>query len=138
MASRSEPGRTGDMSLNRLFVYGTLRPQCHAFSTIKSVVIRHEPAVLSHFTLVGEGHRYPWCVHSHGKEVVGDLLWLREVEDTLERLDRYEGLEEELPEYRRVVVEVASADRLRSAWAYIGGPGVPSGARPIQGGNWLP
>lgn len=125
------------MSLNRLFAYGTLRPQGHAFSLIESVVIRYEPAVLSHFTLVGEGHRYPWCVQAPGREVVGDLLWLRQVEETLERLDRYEGLDEQAPEYRRVVVEVGTGDKLRSAWAYIGGPGVPSTAVPVQGVDWL-
>lgn len=126
------------MTLDRLFVYGTLRPRGHAFSLVEPVVVRHQPAVLTGYSLVGEGHRYPWCIESPGSEVSGDLLWLREVEGTLRRLDDYEGVDEPEPEYVRAVADVLTGDRVLPAWVYVGGPAVPGDVRAIDSGDWIP
>lgn len=125
------------MTLDRLFVYGTLRPTGRAHGVIASLVIRHEAAVLHDYRLVGEGHRYPWCIESLGHEVAGDLLWLRRPDEALELVDRYEGVDDPRPEYRRVVAEVMTADGPEPAWLYAGGPGVPPGAPEVEGGDWL-
>ncbi|HEX2153267.1 MAG TPA: gamma-glutamylcyclotransferase family protein [Acidimicrobiia bacterium] len=127
---------TGDVKLDRLFVYGTLRPAGHAFHLVEPVVIRHQPAVLTGYRLVGEGHRYPWCVESPAGEVVGELLWLAETEATLPLLDAYEGVEEERPEYCRVVRDVATGQEIIPAWVYVGGMGVPTDAGAIDTGDW--
>lgn len=126
------------MTLDRLFVYGTLRPNRPAFELVAPVVVRHQPAVLMGYALVGEGHRYPWCIESPDGEVAGELLWLRDVEATLTMLDRYEGVDEPDPEYVRAVADVMTARRLLIAWVYVGGAGVPGDARPIEGGDWIP
>lgn len=128
---------TGDIQLDRLFVYGTLRPQGGAFDLVRPVVVRHQPAVLVGYALFGEGHRYPWCIESPGGEVVGDLLWLAEVEETLRRLDEYEGVCHREPEYIRSVADVLTGTDLISAWVYVGGSGVPGDARPVEGADWI-
>ncbi|MFP3915258.1 MAG: gamma-glutamylcyclotransferase [Actinomycetota bacterium] len=124
--------------LDRLFVYGTLRPRGRAFSLVKPKVVDHRPAVLSGYSLVGEGHRYPWCIKSPGSEVTGDLLWLREVEETLRMLDEYEGVEDPDPEYVRTVADVMTGARLLPAWVYVGSMAVPGDVRPVDGGEWIP
>lgn len=125
------------MTLDRLFVYGTLRPEASAFHLVADAVVRHEAAVLVDHALVGEGHRYPWCLDSPGGEVTGDVLWLREAEQTLVVLDQYEGVGEATPEYRRVIAPVLTRDGPSSAWVYVGGPGVSPDAGPVRGGDWL-
>lgn len=123
--------------MNRLFVYGTLRPTASAYDVVEAAVVSHCPAVLIDYALVGEGHRYPWCIDSPGSEVTGDLLWLRDVDETLERLDAYERIKDIDPEYRRVIGPVLTQDGPSTAWVYVGGPGVPAEAGPIGGGDWL-
>lgn len=124
------------MTLARLFVYGTLRPRGHAYGLVAGSVTRHQEAVLVDFALVGEGHRYPWCVERPGAEVTGDLLWLRGASEVLAALDDYEGVGEERPEYRRVIAPVLTVDRSLEAWVYVGGPGVPADAAPVPGNAW--
>jgi gamma-glutamylcyclotransferase (GGCT)/AIG2-like uncharacterized protein YtfP len=126
-----------DVTLARLFVYGTLRPRGRSHGLIAPLVERHEEAVLFEFCLVGEGHRYPWCVASEGGEVIGDLLWLRRPDEALAVVDRYEGVDETRPEYCRMVVEVFTTAGALSAWAYLGGPGMPDEASEVGGGDWL-
>ena len=128
---------TDHVFLDRLFVYGTLRPQGRAFSLVRPSVVRHQPAVLAGYSLVGEVHRYPWCGEAPNGEVAGELLWLRNVEEALAILDEYEGVDEPDPEYRRVVADVVVGSEMVSAWVYVGGPGVPGDVRPIDGGDWL-
>lgn len=123
--------------LDRLFVYGTLRPQASGYDLVAAAVRRHEPAVLPGYGLVGEGHRYPWCVEAPSREVAGALLWLRRPATVLATLDRYEGVAEAEPEYRRLALEVVTARGLRTAWVYVGGPAVPGEARPVPGDDWL-
>lgn len=123
--------------LDRLFVYGTLRPGAGAYAMVEGSVERHQPAVLPGYGLVGEGHRYPWCIEASGREVAGALLWLDDPVRMLEHLDRYEGVDEDDPEYRRVTLGVLTADGEYPAWVYVGGPGVPNDARPLDGGDWL-
>lgn len=126
------------MALDRLFVYGTLRPRGQAFPLVEPVVVRHQPAVLTGYSLVGEGHRYPWCIESPGSEVAGELLWLREVQETLRRLDEYEGVDEPEPEYVRAVADVLTGAEVLPAWVYVGGSAVPGDVRPIDSGDWIP
>lgn len=138
MATGPRSDRAGDMTFDRLFVYGTLRPSGHAFPLVEPVVVRHQPAVLTGYSLVGEGHRYPWCIESPGGEVAGELLWLREVEETLRRLDDYEGVHDAEPEYVRAVADVLTGNQIIPAWAYVGGIGMPGDVRPIEGTDWIP
>lgn len=137
MEAGAGPLGPGDMSLDRLFVYGTLRPQGQAFDLVESFVVRHLPAVLMGYVLVGEGHRYPWCVESTNGEVVGELLWLADIDSTFDLLDRYEGVDDQHPEYRRVVADVFTGEETLTAWAYVGGVGVPGDATVIEAGDWL-
>ena len=123
--------------IDRLFVYGTLRPGARAYPMVEGAVERHQPAVLPGYGLVGEGHRYPWCIEAPGREVAGVLLWLNDPVRMLEHLDRYEGVDEDGPEYRRVALEVLTSDGECTAWVYVGGPGVPNDARPVDGDDWL-
>lgn len=136
MATTADGPGPGDLSLERLFVYGTLRPRGHAFELVRPVVIHHQPAVLTGYCLVGEGHRYPWCVESPGGEVAGDLLWLSEVDETLRRLDEYEGVDGPAAEYVRCVADVMTGHDVLTAWVYVGGPGVPGDVRPVEGVDW--
>ncbi len=124
------------MTLDRLFVYGTLRPSGAAFHLVADVVERHVAAVLVDYALVGEGHRYPWCVEAPGGEVAGEVLWIHSCESTLARLDEYEGLHEVDPEYQRVIAPVLTRDGPSTAWVYVGGPGVPPDAAPVPGSSW--
>lgn len=137
MATGAGPDGTGDMILDRLFVYGTLRPRGHAFELVAAVVVRRCPAVLTGYSLVGEGHRYPWCIESPDGEVAGELLWLRDVEATLSRLDEYEGVNGPDPEYVRVVADVLTGADTLAAWVYVGGIGIPGDVRPIESGDWI-
>lgn len=137
MATGAGPGGTGDLILDRLFVYGTLRSRGQAFELVAPMVVRHQPAVLTGYSLVGEGHRYPWCIESPGGEVAGELLWLRDVEATLVRLDEYEGVHEPQPEYVRAVADVLTGNDTLTAWVYVGGVGVPGDVRPIDSGDWI-
>lgn len=123
--------------MNRLFVYGTLRPSAPAYDLVADAVIDHCPAVLIDHVLVGEGHRYPWCIESPGGEVTGDLLWLSDAERTLAALDGYEGVDDDHPEYRRVIGAILTEHGPESAWVYVGGPASPPDARPVAGGDWL-
>ena len=123
--------------MNRLFVYGTLRPRASAYDLVAGSVVAHCPAVLIDYVLVGEGHRYPWCVESPGNEISGDLLWLRDVEATLAALDSFEGVEEPDPEYRRVIGSILTQEGPSTAWVYVGGHGMPPGTDPIFGGDWI-
>lgn len=138
MERGSASDRTGDLIVDRLFVYGTLRPNGHAYGLVAPAVVRHQPAVLTGYTLVGEGHRYPWCIEAPGGEVAGELLWIQEVEATLKRLDEYEGVSEAEPEYVRAVADVLIGKATVSAWVYVGGMGVPGDVRPIEQGEWIP
>lgn len=123
--------------LDRLFVYGTLRPGSQAYEVVAEAVRHHEPAVLPGYGLVGEGHRYPWCVQIPGREVAGTLLRLHDPARVLEHLDRYEGTDDLDPEYRRLALDVVTSGGVCVAWVYVGGPGVPDDARPIEGNDWL-
>lgn len=138
MATTPGPRRTGDMSLDRLFVYGTLRPHSPAFELVRPAVVRHQPAVLTGYSLVAEGHRYPWCVESAEGEVAGDLLWLEEVEGTLRRLDEYEGVHDPDPEYVRSVADVLVGSSMLPAWVYVGGACVAGDVHPLEGTDWIP
>lgn len=128
---------TGAEPIERLFVYGTLRPEGHAHHLVAPLVFHRQPAVLTGYSLVGEGHRYPWCVKSAAGEVVGELLWLRDVESALAELDVYEGIHDPEPEYVRLVADVHTGNEVLAAWVYVGGAAVPSDAQSVPGGDWL-
>lgn len=119
-----------------LFVYGTLRPGGRAFGRIQRWVLAHEPAALPDYVLVGEGHRYPWCVEQPEGEVLGDILEIPAIELLLPRLDIYEGVDGPHPEYRRILAEVTVSSGSRTAWVYVGDVGVPQDARPVEGNSW--
>jgi gamma-glutamylcyclotransferase (GGCT)/AIG2-like uncharacterized protein YtfP len=136
MEARARPLGSGDMMLDRIFVYGTLRPSGHAFHLVQPFVVRHCPAVLTGYILVGEGHRYPWCVKSPHGEVAGELLWLRDPERAFGVLDQYEGIHDPEPEYVRVVADVLIGNEIIPAWVYVGGPAVPGDAVVVEGGDW--
>lgn len=136
MGARAHSPGAGDMILDRLFVYGTLRTNGHAFHLVEALVETYQPAVLTGYALVGEGHRYPWCVKAAQGEVVGELLWLSDADSALELLDRYEGIHEPEPEYQRLVTDVHTGNQVLTAWAYVGGTAVPGDAVAVEGGEW--
>lgn len=125
------------MSVDRLFVYGTLRPGASAFELVADRVEAHLPAVLVDHVLYGEGHRYPWCVEAPGGEVAGDLLWLRQPDQTLALVDEYEGIDGLDAEYRRVIAQVLTEEGPTTAWVYVGSDIVPPGAGRIRGDDWV-
>ncbi|ADI14509.1 gamma-glutamylcyclotransferase family protein [Truepera radiovictrix] len=125
--------------MDKLFVYGTLKPGGRNFHLARGVV-RAEPAFVDGFVLLHfhpEG--YPAMVRGAGR-VYGALLTFADLDAALPVLDRLEGLDLEPPEYARVEVSVQPSGQ--RAWTYLyvnetrlAAPGVvpvPSGDWPLQ------
>lgn len=74
---------------------------------------------------------------SHGRSVVGQLLWLRCGEAALPRLDDFEGF---FPggrsEYLRVAISVDTEDGLQPCWTYVGAQQPPETWKQID--HWPP
>jgi gamma-glutamylcyclotransferase (GGCT)/AIG2-like uncharacterized protein YtfP len=119
-----------------IFVYGTLRPGEPAFHRwLGGQAVEHRPARLADHALFGVTFRYPFVVPDPGFVVIGDVVTVPGVviEETLARLDGYEG-----PEYvrREVAVEPERGDPVQ-AWTYVAFPDIelPDSER-IPSGDW--
>lgn len=116
-----------------LFVYGTLMRGERAHSLLAPQVTHASDAILDGASLYDLG-RYPLAARGSGS-VAGEILWLslEGYEDTLTRLDRYEG-----SEYTRVQVDVRLSDAHSSvtAWTYLGRQAPAARAALIPHGDW--
>lgn len=100
-----------------LFVYGTL---CDP-EVVEGLLrrrLRAEPARLHGYRRQSPPAAYPYIVAANGESVDGQVLHDLEAAD-LAILDRYE---DEGRLYRRISVEVATADGMRAAFTYVGIP----------------
>ncbi len=125
--------------IQRIFVYGTLRPGQSAYSLIAKSVASHIPATtLGQLVALPAG--YPGLLSRGNGRVVGDLLTLARdmspgsVEESLRALDRYEG-----DEYDRELREVSLGDGTNArAWCYVlREAALTEGWRVVESGDWL-
>lgn len=113
--------------MEKVFVYGTLRPGRPAFVELGDVgEIR--PALLGDHGLFGLGRPYPFARPASGERVVGEVVEV--AASVLVRLDAYEG-----DEYVREKATVAVDGGSDEAWVYVAAPGVDTGP-PIPSGEW--
>jgi gamma-glutamylcyclotransferase (GGCT)/AIG2-like uncharacterized protein YtfP len=126
--------------INRLFVYGTLRPNQSLWPSLQGFVERAESAKLAGFVLYNLPEGYPAIEPGDG-EVTGALLHfdMEHVERALQTADRLEGFVQDDPGslYERVVVEVAGAP----AYTYVYHPNrrayLHAHGELIASGDWL-
>lgn len=137
MADRPVGARTGDV-IDRLFVYGTLRPGAGAYHVVEGDVLRVAEGRLGAHSLVGLGLPYPWCVEAADPDdsVVGAILWLGDPPVTLARLDVYERAQGPDAEYLRDVRTVTTSEGDVECWVYLG-RSVPASAVTVPGGDWI-
>jgi gamma-glutamylcyclotransferase (GGCT)/AIG2-like uncharacterized protein YtfP len=118
-------GSVDPRSPRPVFVYGTLRPGFRNWSVAAPFVVHHEPAVLP-------GHRlhlleYPTVVADEQRQVVGDLLWLRD-ESAMTALAALDRFEDHRPDHREASLyvrdgcPVTTAQGTVDAWVYRAGP----------------
>ena len=131
-------GETPALALDGLFVYGTLMRGESNFSVLSGggdlecVLLATMPG-----RLVDLG-AYPGLVAETSMTVKGEFVRVRNLEHTLEQLDRLEGFcgygSESL--YHRVLTTVDAGDgRLREAWTYVLAQSVESDST-IPSGGW--
>lgn len=102
--------------LNRIFVYGTLKPGGRNYLLARGVV-HTESAYLDGYRLLHfEPERYPAMVPGSGR-VHGVVLTFEDVEAALPALDALEGLHLSPPEYERVTVTVQPSGQ--TVWTYV-------------------
>lgn len=141
-------GRPADGIVDRLFVYGTLRPGGGAPGEVRRLLERGAEregrAGVSGRLLVAGAGRYPALVlDREGGRVIGDLYRLASPGPILGSLDRYEGRRPDGSGlYRRAVVEArlledgSAGGRSERAWAYVYNRDA-SGLEQIESGDWL-
>lgn len=121
---------------NRLFVYGSLRPQGGAFGRLlETASLRVTPAVLGEHALYGWGLAYPFVREEAGRQVIGEMVELdpAHLEAVLAAVDAYEG-----PEYRRVEVEIDTDGQRMTAIVYLADPAVELGEENrVLSGDWM-
>lgn len=118
--------------MERIFVYGSLRPGRAAHALLARHVRAVAPAVLPDHALHARGLPYPTVRPEPGGRVVGELVDVAGGEAVLARLDAYEG-----DGYVRVRVVAATAAGPVEAWAYVAAPGVTLGdATREPSGEW--
>jgi gamma-glutamylcyclotransferase (GGCT)/AIG2-like uncharacterized protein YtfP len=136
--------------VERLFVYGTLRPgQPNHERLLGDAVAWHRPALLPGHQLLVAG--LPFAADgADGGRVLGDLLALvpERHRSVLRALDRFEGFRPADPgsslyvrERRRVVYDGDDGRTVTTmAWVYLAGPLARRGlgaADRVAGGDWL-
>jgi gamma-glutamylcyclotransferase (GGCT)/AIG2-like uncharacterized protein YtfP len=127
-------------SIDWLFVYGTLMSgdSRHVALGGRANVLSVEPAEV--WGRLVDCGSYPGFVNDpdSGARVLGELIRVRDVRETLARLDRIEGfLSEDLPGslYHRTLVEARTATgRKQVAWIYV--LAEPEGLPEIPSGSW--
>ncbi|WP_243031110.1 gamma-glutamylcyclotransferase family protein [Thermus altitudinis] len=105
--------------MERVFVYGTLRPGERNYPLVEGRVVKVLPGHVEGFRLfhlaegLGRPYPYPGMVPGEGR-VYGEVLFLPE-----EALSLLDELEEEGMEYRRVQVRVETEEGPLLAWTYL-------------------
>lgn len=112
-------------TITKLFVYGSLRSGFHnpAYDYIsKFFTLDGEATVKGKLYDMGS---YPAAVPSESEHfIVGELYELKQAEDfswAIAQLDEYEGVnpgDDELPQYKRAIVEVQMNEEKSNAWIY--------------------
>lgn len=101
----------------RLFVYGTLRSDGHAFATMLADSVCHtEPAELADHAMYDIGLPYPFVIPERGERVVGEVVSIAPSAWTelAPRLDEYEGFE-----YERGLATVSTSTGPVTAQVYL-------------------
>jgi gamma-glutamylcyclotransferase (GGCT)/AIG2-like uncharacterized protein YtfP len=122
--------------LNRIFVYGTLKPGGRNYFLAKGVIYT-ELAYLEDYDLVHfEPEQYPAMVAGAGR-VYGVVLTFADIGAALPALDALEGCNLTPPEYARVTVTAQPSGL--AAWTYIyvnQARLVAPGTSRVVGGDW--
>jgi gamma-glutamylcyclotransferase (GGCT)/AIG2-like uncharacterized protein YtfP len=122
------------VSLDRLFVYGTLRRGDVRWPLLERFVVDAGWPDAVRGELFDTGHDYPAAIFDAESPglITGETYTLlaHSLDDALTRLDEEEGTVEGL--YQRVEV---TTERGVTAWAYAFGAGPP--LTPIPSGDWL-
>lgn len=127
--------------LNRIFVYGTLKPGGRNYFLARGVV-HTETAYLEGYDLVHfEPERYPAMVPSievsGAGRVHGVVLTFRDIEAALPALDALEGLHLSPPEYERVLVTVRPSGQTVWTYVYVNQTRLTAaGVSAVAGGDW--
>ena len=108
---------------NYLFVYGTLR---NGFENEYVKFLQKQNEYIGRGYFFGQLYdagAYPGaiCDPTCTEKVYGDIILLKS-EDTLDRLDIYEGIDEATPqphEYKRAIVDVFKEEQIIPCWTYL-------------------
>lgn len=120
------------MAVDRLFVYGTLRPGEAAHALLAPHITSSRSATIAGALFAfAEGH--PGALSGPGGRIAGDVVDLIDADRAFAALDPYEG-----PEFARQIVEVTLADgEHMPAWCYVlADDALAAAAAPIPGGDW--
>lgn len=122
--------------LNRIFVYGTLKPGGRNYFLAKGVT-HTEPAYLEGYDLVHfEPERYPAMIPGEGR-VYGVVLTFADIGAALPALDALEGLHLTPPEYARATVTVQPSGSTVWTYVYVNQARLAApGTSRVVGGNW--
>jgi gamma-glutamylcyclotransferase (GGCT)/AIG2-like uncharacterized protein YtfP len=122
--------------LNRVFVYGTLKPGGRNYHLAKGVT-HAEPAYLDGFELLHfEPEGYPAIVPGSGR-VYGVVLTFADIALALPPLDVLEGLHLSPPEYARVGVTARPSGKTVWTYVYVNQLRLAaSGISRVAGGDW--
>lgn len=122
--------------LNRIFVYGTLKPGGRNYSLARGVT-HTEPAYLEGFDLLHfEPEGYPAMVPGTGR-VHGVILTFADIGAALPALDALEGLHLTPPEYARVTVTAQPSGRTVWTYVYVNEARLAApGTSRVAGGDW--
>jgi gamma-glutamylcyclotransferase (GGCT)/AIG2-like uncharacterized protein YtfP len=129
--SKSRVGRI-PAKLQYLFVYGTLKRGAKSHGQLRGHGVRFVgPARIRAELYRLSGQDYPGVVLTSvpNRFVKGDLFVLRNPQETLRDLDKFEGVDEGL--FRRELVNVQRQGRRFKAWTYLY-------ARPLTNANLIP
>lgn len=133
---REEEAVTHTAPLDRVFVYGTLRPGGHRWALVAAAGVRAvTPATVP--GLLRDFGAWPGMVAGEGT-VHGEVVTLRDLAAALPELDAWEGFHgpdhpDNLFERLRCTAATAAGPVEAWAWRYVG----PHGGRPVPDGDWL-
>ncbi|MGE5396322.1 MAG: gamma-glutamylcyclotransferase [Chitinophagales bacterium] len=127
------------MPVNRVFVYGTLRPGLKNYRVVEKFVLAVYPAT-AQGRLFDLPYGYPAMIEGDGT-VSGEVLELKEIRKALKVLDRLEGYSETSSRnlYIRVLIEVKlkGGDRVEAYTYYWDHPNeLPRLGKELPEGKW--